>query len=221
MNQLRKEFEQKGFNTAAYQQCLHRTPAEYLRRRLRCVQAYAQGQTVASLASTWHVSQQTVRAYVHQYLSGGLAALCQPTQRARAGQLTPAQQQAFKQVLLTSDPSQVGLSGHLWTGHVMRQYLLNTYGVVYKAGIYDLLERLGLSHQKAHADYGNARLADQQAAQAEVKATLLAADAQTAVVYFDEFSISQKGSPYYGWAEKNTRPRLVTNEKKGPAPTGS
>ena len=64
MNQLRKEFEQKGFDTAAYQQCLHRTPAEYLRRRLRCVQAYAQGQAVASLASTWHVSQQTVRAYV-------------------------------------------------------------------------------------------------------------------------------------------------------------
>ncbi len=89
MNQLRKEFEQKGFDTAAYQQYLHRTPAEYLRRRLRCVHAYAQGQRVASLAADWHISQPTVRAYVHQYLAAGLAALCQPTRRPRASQLTP------------------------------------------------------------------------------------------------------------------------------------
>ena len=126
MNQLREAFTQQGFDTAAYQQCLHRTPAEYLRRRLRCVHAYAQGQSVASLAVDWHISQPTVRAYVRQYLAGGLAALCQPTRRPRASQLTPAQQQAFKQVLLPCDPSQVGLSGHLWTSNVMREYVLAT-----------------------------------------------------------------------------------------------
>lgn len=165
---------------------------------------------------SWDVSQPTVHTYLHTYLASGLAALCQSTQRARASQLTLAQQQSFKQVLLSQYPGpQVGLSGHLWTGVVMRKYLLMSYQATYRGGLYDLLERLGLSHHKAYADYGNARLADQQAAQQQVKDTLLAADEQTAVIYFDEFSISKKGSSYYGWAEKNTPPRLVTNEKKG------
>ncbi len=43
--------------------------------------------------------------------------------------------------------------------------------------------------------------------------TLIEADEKTAVIKFDEFSVCQKPSSYYGWAEKNTRPKFVTNEK--------
>jgi hypothetical protein len=94
----------------------------------------------------------------------------------------------------------VGLEGNIWTGTLMRQYLKNTYDVTYKSGIYDLLERLELSHQKAHADYGNAKEEDQIAFINELKDTLLQADDKTAVVKFDEFSVSTKTSTYYGWA---------------------
>jgi hypothetical protein len=50
---------------------------------------------------------------------------------------------------------------------------------------------------------------------------LLAADEGTTVIKFDEFSVCEKPSAYYGWAEKNMRPRVVTDEKKVKGPTAS
>ncbi|MBK8444750.1 MAG: hypothetical protein IPL35_15660 [Sphingobacteriales bacterium] len=41
----------------------------------------------------------------------------------------------------------------------------------------------------------------------------MVADDTTAVLMYDEFSISERPTSYYGWAEKNTRPLVVTNEK--------
>jgi transposase len=52
---------------------------------------------------------------------------------------------------LNQRPADVGLDGNIWTGELMRQYLKNTYDVVYKSGIYDLLERMGLSHRLKNA----------------------------------------------------------------------
>ena len=100
----------------------------------------------------------------------------------------------------------------------MIAYLKATYGVVYKKGIYELLRRLGLSHQRAHADYGNAdRLAQQGFVQAFV-ADIVAEPTATALVFGDEFSVRNNPTPYYGWAEKNTRPTITTNEKKERTP---
>ena len=54
----------------------------------------------------------------------------------------------------------------------------------YHSGIYDLLERLNLSHQKAHADYENADPVKQQAFLNEFKESLLTIDnTHTVVVY--------------------------------------
>lgn len=79
--------------------------------------------------------------------------------------------------------------------------------------------RLNLSHQKAHSDYQNADKNEQLQFIEKFKQTLLESDDQNAVITFDEFSISSKPGNYYGWAERNTRPRVRTDEKNGCAPT--
>ena len=114
-------------------------------------------------------------------------------------------------------PGEVGLEGNIWTGDLMCQYLSKTYGVVYKSGIYDLLERLNLTHQKAHADYSNADPELQTRFWEDLQNTLLRADERTAVAKFDEFSLSRRPTTYYGWAEKNTRPKVATDEKNASA----
>lgn len=103
----------------------------------------------------------------------------------------------------------------------MKTYLFNTYQVRYESGIYDLLERLGLSHQKAHADYSNADPVQQQIFLESFTKTLLESGEKTAVVAFDEFSVCEKPTAAYGWAEKNTRPTFQTDERKGIVPMGS
>lgn len=179
---------------------------------------YWQGKEFGQLARELGINHKTVRSYVNTSLQGGFQLLCQPTVRAHRSHLSQPEMEAFKAVLLSQRPSEVGLSGNIWTGQPRRAYLQATYQVSYKSGIYDLLERLGLTHQKAHCDYGNAKADEQAAYMNQLKETSLAADEQTAVVKFDEFSVGAKPSAYYGWAQKNTRPPVVTNEKKENAP---
>jgi transposase len=214
MNSLRPAFLARGFDQAHWQRLMHRHPQEYIRRKLRTIHLYAQGQSPQQVADQLDLHLATSRRYLKQYITQGWPALTQPEKRAQPSRLTAQQQAAFKDILLQTRPVDHQLGGNIWTAALMRQYLLAHYGVNYRTGIYDLLERLGLSHQKAHADYGNADPLAQQASLEQLKATLLAADPQHAVLVYDEFSISEKPTSYYGWAEKNTRPRHVTNEKK-------
>lgn len=106
-------------------------------------------------------------------------------------------------------------------GALMQQFIHERYSVCYKSGIYDLLERLGLSHQRAHADYGNASPEAQYAFLDDLRHALNAADQTHRVVSFDEFSVGAIPTPHYGWARKNTRPTVTTDEKKETASMAS
>jgi hypothetical protein len=55
---------------------------------------------------------------------------------------------------------------------------------------------------------------DQAAFIRDLAETLHQADEAHAVISFDEFSVGAIPTPYYGWAMKNTRPTVKTNEKK-------
>ena len=214
MNSLRHAFEKRGFDLADWKRHLNRHPQEYIRRKLRVVKAYAQGIDTDPIANQFLIAVSTVRRYLREYTRTGFEIICQTEKRDQPKRLTPHQETRFKQVLLHQRPADHGLSGTIWTGRLMNQYLTKTYNVTYKSGIYDLLERLNLSHQKAHADYGNADPAQQQAFLNELKTSLLDVDSTHTVLVYDEFSVSEKPTAYYGWAEKNTRPQFVTNEKK-------
>lgn len=214
MDYKRKKLEAKGLDEKEWQSYFHRHQQEYIRLKLRSVKRYWEGASFGQVARELAISEMSVRNYVNQYLLGGLKALSKATTRKQPQLLNDEQQVAFKQVLLHTCPEDHQLAGRIWTGATMKQYLKKTYQVDYKGGIYDLLERLNLSHQKAHADYANADPAEQQAFLDVFTNILLASDNQTAVVSFDEFSVSEKPTTYYGWAEKNTRPKVKTNEKK-------
>lgn len=214
MGYKRIEFEQKGFDESAYKRYFHHNQSEYLRIRLRSVFLYYQGKDFGEISTELSIHHQSVRKYVNLYLLGGFKELCKAVIRPQSSRLSKSESLAFKEVLLSKRPCEVGLEGNIWTSKIMCQYLNTTYNVEYKSGIYDLLERLNLSHQKAHADYGNAKPSEQIAFIEELKETILNADEKTAVVKFDEFSICEKPTAYYGWAQKNTRPKFLTNEKK-------
>jgi transposase len=219
MSYRRTQFEQVGFDPQVYKSYFHRKTDEYLRKRLRSVELFAKGEAFESIAHTLSIHNRSVRKYINLYIEGGFDLLTQAIKRPQKSSLSPEQELAFRQTLLTTQPTDQGLQGNIWTGELMRQYIKKTYNIDYKSGIYDLLERLGLTHQKAHADYGNADPEKQKAYLQDLKETLLEANEKKAVIKFDEFSISEKASSYYGWALKNTRPRFVTDEKKETAPT--
>jgi transposase len=219
MTHTRKLFLARGFDNDEYKRVHHRCQAEYLRTRLRCVKTFAEGHDVDVLPAMVGKSITTCRKYVQLYIKGGFASLMQADTRKQPRFLSDVQEQEFKTLLLTTRPCDHGIEGNIWTAERMKTFISARYGVTYKSGIYDLLERLGLSHQRAHADYGNASPEAQYAYLQELRHVLSAADETHRVVSFDEFSIGAIPTPYYGWAVKNTRPVVKTDEKKESEPT--
>ena len=220
MASLRAAFDQQGWDQSQYDRYLKKHTSEKVRRKLRTLNLNHQQTKLVVIVEKMALSLPTIRTYITTFAQGGFAALCQPEVRPRAGRLTSQQAAEFKHILLTSRPSDHHIEASIWTAEPMRAYLRQAYGVDYRSGIYNLLEPLRLSHQRAHADYGNADPAEQQACWHALEAVLLSNAATHAVVAFDEFSVSEKPSSYYGWAEKNTRPLVVTDEKKGVASMG-
>ena len=220
MASLRAAFDQQGWDQRQYDTAFRQHTSEKVRRKLRTLSLYNQQTKLVGIVAKMGLSLPTVRTYITTYAQGGLAALCRPEVRPRAGRLTSQQAADFKHVLLTSRPCDHHIEGNIWTAERMCTFLSQTYQVTYHSGIYNLLERLRLSYQRAHADYGNADPLAQQACWQALETLLLSDATSHAVVAFDEFSVSETPSSYYGWAEKNTRPLVVTDEKKEPASTG-
>lgn len=214
MGYLRKKFDLVGFDLIEYKRYFRQHQLEYIRKKLRCVQLYSSGKSFSEVAQHFGIHEYSVRTYINTYLKSGFSGLCERDKCPKKTKLSKEQEAEFKSVLLEKKPIDVGLDANIWTGPLMCTYLEKTYDVSYGSGIYKLLNRLNLSHQKAHADYGNAKKEDQIAFFDKFVDTFLAADKDTAIVKFDEFSVSNRPSSYYGWAEKNTRPKFVTDEKK-------
>lgn len=203
-----------AFDMSVWERYYHQHQSSHIRIRLRIVCLFWEGHSQSEVSRLLNVHPDTVRKYIKRYLSSGYAGLVARDKRKQPTRLTLLQMQSFKEVLLSKRPSEVGLVGHIWTGKLMIAYLEATYGVVYKKGIYELLERLGLSHQRAHADYGNADPLAQQAFVQNLVADIVAEPSTTAIVFGDEFSVRNNPTPHYGWAEKNTRPIVTTNKKR-------
>jgi transposase len=210
----RTAFTEKGFDEKTYERYYHQHQIAYIRTRLRCVKLYSEGESFSAIAEKLNIGDRSVRNNINLYLTAGYKGITTRFTRKQPKQLTPSEESSFKQIILSTKPSDHGYNGNIWTGQLMIAYIEKTYQVTYKSGIYDLLERLNLSHQRAHADYSNANPAEQIAFIKELGNTLYTEPTTTALVFADEFSVCEKPSCYYGWAEKNTRPTVSTNEKK-------
>lgn len=210
----RSKFDALNFDKSTWYKYYHQHQTSYIRVRLKCVKYFAAGHDFAEVAAHLGIGSQAVRNAVNAYLTGGYDAVIQRIVRPQPTLLTDAQTSDFRNIILTTHPTKHGFNANIWTANVMIDYLKQTYNVTYKSGIYDLLDRLNLSHQRAHCDYINA---DPQAQSDFITAfenTLYREPTTTAIVFADEFSVCEKPTPYYGWAERNTRPTVDTNEKK-------
>ena len=214
MSYKRLQFSKESFDEKEWYRHYHRIQIDYLRLRLRCLRYFSKGHSFSEIALHLDIGQRSVRNAINRYLTGGYELLLAPIVRKQPTFLTTKQEQAFKDIILTTRPTDHQIEANIWTGTTMITYIKNTYGVSYKSGIYELLERLNLSHQRAHASYSNADLNQQAEFIKQLDNTLCNEAPTTAIVFLDEFSVCEKPTAYYGWSQKNIRPTVSTNEKK-------
>ena len=60
-------------------------------------------------------------------------------------------------MLLEQKPTDYGIDRYIWTGKIISAVIQQRWGIELKnSRIYEIIDALNLSHQKAHRDYVNA-----------------------------------------------------------------
>jgi transposase len=80
-----------------------------------------------------------------------------------SSRLNPEQQRELKRMLQEQKPIDYGVDRYIWTGKIISTVIKQRWGIELKdSRIYEILDCLNLSHQKAHRDYANADQERQQ-----------------------------------------------------------
>lgn len=153
MKGVKKQLLSKGLDLDLWQKSYNRNQKEYKRIRLRAVKLVYEGQTQTIVSQILDVSHSALKDWIELYLLGGLALLCADIDYHRDSRLGTKKELEFKYILTNYAPTDFCIDAHIWTGTVMLDFLYLFYGITYKLkGVYPLLNRLKLSHQKAHHD---------------------------------------------------------------------
>lgn len=128
------------------------------RRRLLALKAIWDGASMADVCRDQKVRRKTLEAWLDSYLHGGFDALLAPQKRPRSQTLTPQRRKVLRYILLHKVPADYGIDSYQWTAAHVMDLLRTKWDVALRpTRLYEIFDELGLSHQKAHRDYGPAR----------------------------------------------------------------
>ncbi|MCM3737809.1 winged helix-turn-helix domain-containing protein [Bacillus cytotoxicus] len=123
----------------------------FFRTRIMAVRLVMQGKLGKEAAEICGIHRQSVSEYVKRFNEGGMDLLLERKMApGRACFLMDDQQQALKEIILTSTPTDQGLGSAVsWTTPVIQEYLRRTYDVeMSTTGILRMLWRLKLSYTR-------------------------------------------------------------------------
>lgn len=162
MNQT-QALQAKPFDPDEWQKLYYRHQQQYIRQRLDAIQLLQEGHRRNAVCEQMGCSYDTLTHWIKQYLEGGLSQLVSPITHQKPSRLSAEQQQQLKVMVLTQRPRDYGIERQMWTGAILSQVIAQRFAVELKdSRIYELLEKLGLSYQRAHRDYANADPITQQ-----------------------------------------------------------
>jgi transposase len=148
----------QGIDQPEWQRYYNQHQQTYKRSKLKAVElAVKHTGSFRSLARALGCSKTSLATWLDCYLTQGLKGLVAAIRHQKPERLNPEQQQQLQAWLLGKQPADFGLEGFIWTAKLIATLVKQEFGVTYQpSGIYKLLHRMGLSHQRAHRDYGNA-----------------------------------------------------------------
>ena len=175
MNQT-QALQAKPFDPNEWQKLFYRHQQQYIRQRLDAIKLLQQGSRRIEVCQQVGCSYDTLTSWLKQYLNGGLNELVNPITHQKPSRLSIEQQQQLKVMVLTQRPTDYGIERQMWTGAILSEVIAQRFEVQLKdSRIYELLEKLGLSYQRAHRDYANADPIAQQEWIETVKKTSISA----------------------------------------------
>ena len=124
-----------------------------LRQRLSAIRYLSEGKSRAEVAQLLGCIDLTIAKWIVKYLEMGLEGLVEPIKHQVKERLNPEQQQEIKRMVIDDRPTKYGIDREIWTGKNLAFVIKQRWGVDLKTSrIYEILDNLNLSHQKAHRD---------------------------------------------------------------------
>jgi transposase len=146
-----------------WQRLYYKNQQEYIRQRLSAIRYLSEGKSRAEVAQLLGCTDLTIARWMGKYLETGLEGLVEPIKHQVRERLNPEQRQEIKEMVLNDRPTKYGIDREIWTGKIIVEVIKQRWGVDLKTSrIYEILDNLNLSHQKAHRDYDNADPAQQK-----------------------------------------------------------
>lgn len=214
----RQRMQKAPKDRKAWQKYYYKYQKSYQRRRLEAIKMLWDGDKLVDVCFKLGCDRKTLRVWIDSYLSGGFEELliAKKSGKQGTGQLSKPQLRLLKFIILHKSPEDYGLESYRWTLNLVGKLLKDKWKIELKKSQiqYILTEELNLSYQKFHRDYANADKGAQKAFARDLHSRMEEQQADEAIVWFDEFSISTRPDAAYGWAEKNTSPTVPSNEKK-------
>jgi transposase len=120
--------------------------------RLCALYQLSKGKPSRELEEFYNVSFKQILNWADRLENEGLAGLRDKPRSGRPKKLTGEQLSYLRSSLLES-PEESGYNTGCWSGPVVCDYILKTFGVEYRTGVYSLLSSMGFSYQKARGFY--------------------------------------------------------------------
>jgi len=153
----------KPLDVSAWAKMYYKHQQHHIRRRLEAIKQVLEGKTRQDVVDSIGCSRQSLITWIDQYCEGGLEALCQPIESKRKQKLDDQKKHELKRMLLEQRPTDYGIDQELWTANIIIEVMQKRWDIELKdSRVYEILEEMGLSHQKAHRDYVNASPEAQQ-----------------------------------------------------------
>ena len=196
---------------------LHKThQQEYLRTRLKAIRLLWEGTRIKTVLAELGTTRKSLitwmKTLIDHGVQQGLKQLVTPNKRQKSGKLSQAQHQHIVPMIEEQSPPDYGYFQYIFTGHILVELIDRLWGIqVCDQTVYTLLERQGFSYQRGHRDYENADPEQQHAYATRLAAQLDTPSPDEKHLFFDEFSVTNRPSTFYGWARKNTRVTVPSN----------
>ena len=218
-SEIDKAFAQLKPNFKLLKKLFKKQQKAYIRTRLKAIKLLWQGKSRQEVVEKLDIDRTSLLNWLHilieQGVGAGLKLLAQPKKVEKSGKLVAEQQVSLIDILENKKPGDYGYHQNIFTGKILVELVAKEWQIsLSDQTIYNMLERQGFSYQRGHRDYVNADPLQQQAYGLELKNALQTRAEQERLVFFDEFSVTNRPTTFYGWARVNTRFKVPSNEKK-------
>jgi transposase len=218
-SKIDRAFAQLRPNFKLLKQLFKKQQKEYIRQRLKAIKWLWQGKSRQEVADKLGIDRTSLLNWLHVLIEHGVEAglklLAQAKKVKKSGKLSGDQQAELIDILEQHKPSDYGYEQNIFTGKILVEVVEKEWQLkLSDQTIYNLLDRHGFSYQRGHRDYDNADPRQQRVYGLELQTAFQNKGADERIVFFDEFSVSNRPTTFYGWARVNTKFTVPSNEKK-------